>query len=112
MLLTPTEMERLTIFTAAELARRRRARGLRLNHPEAVAFIVDEILELVDEMLPLAELPAQIGGDALESADRDRLFLHAGPPTGGLAGAIARAAENARAALQAQVRSAASWTGL
>jgi urease subunit gamma/beta len=45
MLLTPTEMERLTIFTAAELARRRRARGLRLNHPEAVALIADEILE-------------------------------------------------------------------
>ena len=41
MLLTPTEMERLTIFTAAEMARRRRAKGLALNHPEAVAFIVD-----------------------------------------------------------------------
>ena len=37
MLLIPTELERLAIFTAAELARRRRARGLRLNHPEAVA---------------------------------------------------------------------------
>lgn len=45
MLLTPTELERLTIFTAAELARKRRARGLKLNHPEAVAIIVDEILE-------------------------------------------------------------------
>ena len=45
MLLTPTEMERLTIFTAAELARKRRARGLALNHPEAVALISDEILE-------------------------------------------------------------------
>ena len=45
MLLTPTELERLTLFTAAELARRRRARGLRLNHPEAVALIADEILE-------------------------------------------------------------------
>ena len=44
MLLTPTEMERLTIFTAAELARRHRAKGLQLNHPEAIAFIVDEIL--------------------------------------------------------------------
>jgi urease subunit gamma/beta len=45
MLLTPTELERLTIFNAAELARRRRARGLRLNYPEAVAIITDEILE-------------------------------------------------------------------
>src|SRR5262245_20956082 len=45
MMLTPTELERLTIFTAAELARRRRAKGLKLNHPEAIALIADEILE-------------------------------------------------------------------
>ena len=45
MLLTPTEMERLTIFMAAELARRRRARGLKLNHPEAVAYLSDELIE-------------------------------------------------------------------
>ncbi len=45
MLLTPTELERLTIFSAAELARRRRTKGLKLNHPEAVAIISDEILE-------------------------------------------------------------------
>ncbi|MGA7323288.1 MAG: urease subunit gamma [Rhodomicrobium sp.] len=45
MLLTPTEMERLTIFTAAELARKRRAKGLLLNFPETVAIISDEILE-------------------------------------------------------------------
>jgi urease subunit gamma/beta len=45
MLLTPTELERLTIFNAAELARRRRGRGLKLNYPEAVAIITDEILE-------------------------------------------------------------------
>ncbi len=45
MLLTPTELERLTIFNAAELARRRRTRGLKLNYPEAVAIITDEILE-------------------------------------------------------------------
>jgi len=45
MLLTPTELERLTIFSAAELARKRRAKGLKLNHPEAVAIITDEILE-------------------------------------------------------------------
>jgi urease gamma subunit len=43
--LTPRELDRLTIFSAAELARRRRARGLKLNHPEAMALICDEVLE-------------------------------------------------------------------
>ncbi len=56
MLLTPTELERLTIFTAAELARRRRARGLRLNHPEAVALIADEILEGARDGRTVADL--------------------------------------------------------
>ena len=45
MRLTPTELDRLTIFTAAELARRRLARGWKLNHPEAVALISDEMHE-------------------------------------------------------------------
>ena len=44
MLLTPTEQERLTIFTAAELARRHRSLGIKLSHPEAVAYICDELL--------------------------------------------------------------------
>ena len=56
MLLTPTELERLTIFVAAEIARKHRAKGLRLNHPEAVAFIVDEILEGAREGRSVAEL--------------------------------------------------------
>ena len=56
MLLTPTEMERLTIFTAAEMARRRRERGLKLNHPEAVAFIADAILEGAREGRSVADL--------------------------------------------------------
>ena len=56
MLLTPTEMERLTIFTAAELARKRRARGLRLNFPEAAAIIADEILEGAREGRSVADL--------------------------------------------------------
>ncbi len=56
MLLTPTEMERLVIFTAAELARRRRARGLKLNHPEAVAYIADEILEGARDGRSVADL--------------------------------------------------------
>ena len=56
MLLTPTELERLTIFTAAELARPRRARGLKLNYPEAVAIITDEILEGAREGRSVADL--------------------------------------------------------
>lgn len=44
MLLTPTEMERLTVFTAAQLARRNLAEGVRLSHPEAVAYLTDEIM--------------------------------------------------------------------
>jgi urease gamma subunit len=43
--LTPVEKERLWLFLAAELARKRRAAGLRLNHPEAVALICDEVIE-------------------------------------------------------------------
>ena len=45
MRLTPVEIDRLTIFTAAELARRRRGRGWRLTHPEALAIICDEMHE-------------------------------------------------------------------
>ena len=56
MLLTPTEMERLTIFVAAELARKHREKGLLLNYPEATAFIVDEILEGARAGRSVAEL--------------------------------------------------------
>lgn len=56
MLLTPTEMERLTIFTAAEISRRRKARGLKLNHPESIAYISDEILEGAREGRSVADL--------------------------------------------------------
>jgi urease gamma subunit len=43
--LTPKEMDRLTVFTMAELARRRQSRGIKLNHPEAVSIICDEVFE-------------------------------------------------------------------
>src|ERR1700716_4416254 len=56
MLLTPTELERLTLYTAAELARKRRARGLKLNYPEAVAIIADEILEGARDGRSVADL--------------------------------------------------------
>lgn len=45
MALTPKETDRLLVFAAAELARKRRARGLRLNQPEAVALLTDEVFE-------------------------------------------------------------------
>ncbi|GAA1535547.1 urease subunit gamma [Dactylosporangium maewongense] len=45
MFLTPHEQERLLIHVAADVARRRRERGLRLNHPEAVAIITAFLLE-------------------------------------------------------------------
>lgn len=58
MLLTPSELERLTIFTAAGLARRRREKGLKLNYPEAVAIISDDILEGAREGCSVAEMIA------------------------------------------------------
>jgi urease subunit gamma/beta len=45
MRITDREADGLLVFVAAEVARRRRARGLRLNHPEAVALITAELLE-------------------------------------------------------------------
>jgi urease subunit gamma len=45
LLLTQREQEKLLIFVAAELARKRQARGLKLNYPEAIAIITAEIME-------------------------------------------------------------------
>ena len=45
MMLTPRELEKLNIFVTSELARRRKKRGLKLNHPEAVSILADHILE-------------------------------------------------------------------
>jgi urease gamma subunit len=56
MHLTPREQDKLLIFTAAEVARRRRARGLRLNHPEAVAIITAETLEGIRDGRSVSEL--------------------------------------------------------
>jgi urease subunit gamma/beta len=53
--LTPTERDRLLIFTAAELARARRARGVRLNVPEATALIADTVCEAARDGRRLAE---------------------------------------------------------
>jgi urease gamma subunit len=58
MHLTPREMDKLLVFTAAEVARRRRARGLKLNHPEAVALITAELLEGIRDGRNVSELTA------------------------------------------------------
>ncbi|CAN3129167.1 urease subunit gamma [Mycobacterium sp. smrl_JER01] len=67
MRLTPHEQERLLLSYAAELARRRRARGLKLNHPEAVAVISDHILEGARDGRTVAEL--MVSGRAVLSRD-------------------------------------------
>ena len=56
MHLTPREQEKLLIFVAADLARRRKERGLKLNYPEAVSLITAEVLEGVRDGRPVAEL--------------------------------------------------------
>lgn len=56
MELTPREKDKLLIFTAALLAERRKAKGLRLNYPEAIAFISAAVMEGAREGKPVAEL--------------------------------------------------------
>ncbi|MFG2818641.1 urease subunit gamma [Kitasatospora sp. NPDC048365] len=58
MKLTPREQERLLIHVAADVARARRERGLRLNHPEAVALITSHVLEGARDGRTVAELMA------------------------------------------------------
>ena len=56
MELTPRDKDKLLLFTAALLAERRKAKGLKLNYPEAVALISAEILEGAREGRTVAEL--------------------------------------------------------
>lgn len=56
MYLLPREQEKLLIVVAADLARRRKERGLKLNHPEAVSLITHEILEGARDGKTVAEL--------------------------------------------------------
>ncbi|MBW8848840.1 MAG: urease subunit gamma [Burkholderiales bacterium] len=59
MELTPREKDKLLLFTAALLAERRRARGLKLNYPEAVAFISAAILEGARDGKSVAQLMSE-----------------------------------------------------
>jgi len=56
MRLTEREIDKLLIFTAADVARRRRARGLKLNHPEAIALITAEVLEGIRDGRSVSDL--------------------------------------------------------
>ena len=66
--LTPREKDKLLIFTAALLAERRRARGLKLNHPEAVALITAAIMEGARDGQSVAQLMSA-GQQVLARAD-------------------------------------------
>lgn len=68
MHLTPREQERLMIYVAAEVARKRRARGLRLNYPEAIAVITADILEWARDGKTVAEIMT-LGTTVLSAAD-------------------------------------------
>ncbi|MFA4934338.1 MAG: urease subunit gamma [Candidatus Methanoperedens sp.] len=56
MHLTPREIEKMMIFTAAEIAKRRREKGLKLNYPEAIALITWELIEGAREGKSVSEL--------------------------------------------------------
>jgi urease subunit gamma/beta len=80
--LLPSEQERLALFLAAELARRRRGRGLRLSQAEATALIADETMELARDGLPYADVerrayailgPADVLDGVAELVDRIEL---------------------------------------
>ncbi|MEU3276775.1 urease subunit gamma [Streptomyces antibioticus] len=103
MRLTPTERDRLLLFGAAELARARRARGLRLNVPEATALIADTVCEAArdgarlaeaierarsvlgpDDVLPgVADVVTEVHVEAVFD-DGSRLAVVSAPITGGL----------------------------
>src|SRR5690349_5503944 len=108
MLLTPTERDRLLIFTAAELARARRARGLRLNVPETIALVADTVCEAArdgkrhhealaagravlgpDDVLPgVADVVGEVAVEAVFD-DGSRLVVVPDPVGGGHLGDLA-----------------------
>jgi urease gamma subunit len=68
MRLSEREIDKLLVFTAAEVARRRRDRGLKLNHPEAVAVITAAVLEGIRDGRSVADLMA-LGAQVLRRED-------------------------------------------
>ena len=68
MHLTPREQEKLLVFVAAELARKRKERGIKLNYPEAVSLITAEVLEGARDGRSVSEL-MQFGATILKRDD-------------------------------------------
>ena len=68
MHLTPKEVERLILFSAAELARKRRSKGLKLNYPESVALICDEVSEMAREGMSVSEC-MELGAKILKKSE-------------------------------------------
>jgi urease subunit gamma len=68
MHLTSREQEKLMLFVAGELAARRRARGVKLNYPEAIAYISSQLQEAARDGMSVAEL-IQYGATLLTTAD-------------------------------------------
>jgi len=66
--LTPREQEKLLIFVAAEVARKRQARGLKLNYPEAIAIITVDVMEAARDGKSVAEIMTW-GATILKRAD-------------------------------------------
>ena len=68
MMLTPRESEKLLVYVAADLARKRRGRGLKLNVPESVALITEAILEAARDGRTVAEV-MELGRQVLARED-------------------------------------------
>ncbi|MBR9767794.1 MAG: urease subunit gamma [Rhodobacteraceae bacterium] len=68
MQLTPREKDKLLVAMAADVARRRKARGVKLNHPEAIALICDAVVEGARDGRSVAEM-MQYGGTILTRKD-------------------------------------------
>lgn len=68
MLITPHEQERLIVAGAAEIARRRRGRGLLMNHPEAVAILTDWVLEAARDGRSVSDIMSA-GREVLDTSD-------------------------------------------
>ncbi len=68
MMLTPRESEKLLVYVAADLARKRQARGLKLNIPESVALITEAILEGARDGKSVAEM-MELGRQVLRRED-------------------------------------------
>ena len=74
MFLTPRENDKLQIFTTAQVALRRKERGLKLNHPESVALIADHILEGARDGKSVSEIMSS-GKSVLQKDDVLQEFL-------------------------------------